>query len=557
MLYTIYYMITIPNFSGGLLEDDVSRNTYSRDASIFQITPSAIAVPSSNLDIKGLVDYVRAERALGNNTVSLTARSAGTCMSGGPLTDSIVVSFTEHLNKIHEVGTDYVSVQPGAYYRDVEMATLAKGLIFPSYPASKALCAMGGILNNNSGGEKTLRYGKTLDYVREVDMVCGDGNMYTFKEIWGDELINTINNDMSFYGEVHRKINQLVHDNWDEVHAAKPTVSKNSAGYYLWDIYNKEKGSINLAKLICGAQGTLGLTTRMTLGLVPVLPFIHTIVVFVNRVADIPDVVHKVMPHSPESFELYDDHTFKIAMRFLPDIAKRMGGNMITLGLQFIPEMWMALTGGVPKVVLIAEFTADTQAEVDAQAKAAYADLSELIKTHKGIHIRNIKTPKEAKKYWTFRRESFNLLRSKLKGLRTAPFIEDVVIKPEHFPEFLPRFEKLLDSYNLVYTIAGHVGDGNLHVIPLMKLSEEHNIDVIKKLSEEVYALTGEYHGSITGEHNDGLVRTPFLHYMFSNRMLELFQEVKNILDPQNIFNPGKKVGTTWEEATRHIDRSV
>jgi hypothetical protein len=103
-------------------------------------------------------------------------------------------------------------------------------------------------------------------------------------------------------------------------------------------------------------------------------------VTFVGSVADIPKVVAATLPHGPESFELYDDHTFKIAMKFLPDIAKRMGGSMISLGIQFLPEMWMAATGGVPKVVLIAEFTGATQEEADTRANAAYKELSQIAK---------------------------------------------------------------------------------------------------------------------------------------------------------------------------------
>jgi FAD/FMN-containing dehydrogenase len=453
-------------------------------------------------------------------------------MSGGPLTNSLVLSFTEHLNSIFEIGPDFVSTQVGAFYRDVEKMTLEKGLVYPSYPASKALCAIGGILNNNSGGEKTLRYGKTIEYVREVDMVLRDGVTYTFKTHSGEDLEHVLR-DQTLYGEIHRKLLHLIENNYDDIMAAKPNVPKNSAGYYLWEVYNRDTRTMNVQKLICGAQGTLGITTRTTLGLVPVANNVRTVVVFVNSVSDIPDVVHKVLPHKPESFELYDDHTFKIAMKFLPDIAKRMGGNMLSLGFQFLPEFGMVLTGGVPKVVLIAEFTGQSQKEVDEQAEAAYADLTELTKTRKGVHVRNIKTLKEAQKYWTFRRESFNLLRSKLRGLRTAPFIEDVVVRPDDFPTFLPEFEALLDKYKLVYTIAGHVGDGNLHVIPLMTFKDDASIEIIQKLSEEVYILIQKYGGSITGEHNDGLIRTPFLQYMFSPKMLELFQEVKNIFDPK------------------------
>jgi FAD/FMN-containing dehydrogenase len=141
--------------------------------------------------------------------------------------------------------------------------------------------------------------------------------------------------------------------------------------------------------------------------------------------------------------------------------------------------------------------------------------------------------------------------------MRTVPFIEDIVIHQKDFPTFLPKFEKLLDEYKLIYTIAGHVGDGNLHVIPLMKLKEEHSIEVVKELSEKVYSLISEFKGSISGEHNDGLIRTPFLHYMFTTKMLNLFESVKKIFDPMHIFNPNKKVGGSWNNSLKHIDRSV
>jgi FAD/FMN-containing dehydrogenase len=548
---------TIPNFSGDIKGDATTLETFSRDASVFRIVPEAVVVPRSADDIQALVHYVLEKRLAGDLNISLTARAAGTCMSGGPLSESIVVSFTEYINSIGEVTDNTIATGPGAYYRDVEKKTLASNMVFPSYPASKALCAMGGIINNNSGGEKTLKYGKTVDYVESVDMVCADGNLYTFKEFSGAELQNIIDNDQTLFGELHRKIYNLVQENKAEVLAAKPTVTKNSAGYYLWEAWSEEKQSLNLARLVCGAQGTLGLVTSSTLRLVPVAPFVRTIVLFANKISDLPEIVHTVLPHKPESLEMYDDHTFKIAMKFLPDIAKRMGGNMISLGIQFIPEFLMALKGGIPKVVMIAEFTGMSQAEVDSIAEKAFIDIKNLTEKNKGVNARNIKTLREASKYWTFRRESFNLLRSKLHGLRTAPFIEDIVIHADDFPTFMPEFEALLDEYKLVYTVVGHVGDGNLHVIPLMTLKEDSSVQAIKELSEKVYALTAKYKGSITGEHNDGLIRTPFLHYMFTDKMLELFKEVKTIFDPEGIFNPHKKVDVTWEEAMARIDRTI
>lgn len=543
------------NLDGQIIKSKSKLEAFSKDASIFKIKPSVIVAPRNIEDIQKLVHFVTNKKKVGGK-ISLSARAAGTCMSGGSLTESIVVSFSEYFQNIKQIGSDYAVTEMGVYYRDFEKETLKTGMILPSYPASRDLCAMGGIVNNNSAGEKTLRFGKTLDYVREINMICADGNLYNFKEESEEEWRRICDTDKTFFGDIHRSIDHILESEKEEIEKNMPTVSKNSSGYYLWKIYDQKKNTYNLAKLICGAQGTLGMVIDAKLGLVKKENFSRMLVVFIKKVSDIPSIVSEVLPLAPESFELYDDHTFKIAIRFWFDIAKKMGGNLFSLALQFIPEFMMVLTGGVPKIVLLAEFTGESQEEVDEKVNLAYEKTKKKFEDKKDVSI-HLVGKDEAKKYWTFRRESFNLLRSKLSDMRTAPFIEDVVIHRDDFPTFFPEFEKLLDEYKLIYTIAGHVGDGNLHVIPLMKLNEEKNIETIRELSEKVYALVGKYRGSISGEHNDGLIRTPFLHYMFTPRMLELFQEVKNIFDPLNIFNPNKKVGASWDYALKRIDRSI
>ena len=133
-------------------------------------------------------------------------------------------------------------------------------------------------------------------------------------------------------------------------------------------------------------------------------------------------------------------------------------------------------------------------------------------------------------------------MRENVADKHTAPFIDDFVVRPESLPDFLPRLYALLDEYDLLYTVAGHVGDGNFHIIPLMDFGRPDFTTIINELSERVYTLVGEFHGSITGEHNDGLIRTPYLHKMFDEEILGVFQEIKEIFDPHRIFNPHKKV---------------
>ena len=231
-----------------------------------------------------------------------------------------------------------------------------------------------------------------------------------------------------------------------------------------------------------------------------------------------------------------------------------MKAGMLTLGISFLPEILMALTGGIPKLVLIVEFRADTQAEALRHAEALAAEIKKN-KSHESVRV--AKNEAAARKYWAVRRESFNLLRKKVAGRRTAPFIDDFVVPPATLPEFLPKLESILRNYpQLTYTIAGHVGDGNFHIIPLVDPRDPALPKVIDELSHKVYDLVVAYHGSITGEHNDGLVRTPYVEKMFGPEMMALFYEVKKIFDPHNIFNPGKKVGLTYSDALSKLDLS-
>ena len=251
----------------------------------------------------------------------------------------------------------------------------------------------------------------------------------------------------------------------------------------------------------------------------------------------------------PESFESYDDHTMKLAVRFMPDMIKQLGAkNLFSLALKFWPEVKMILIGGVPKFILVAEFTGDSEYEVYDKAYKAEADLKEF---DLGTHI--AKNDAEENKYWTIRRESFNLLRKHVRGLHTAPFIDDVVVLPEKLGEFLPMLTAIIKEYKITFTIAGHIGDGNFHIIPLMDFGRPDFKQIISELSQKVYDLVAKFNGSITGEHNDGLIRTPYLNKMYSREVLDLFAQTKRIFDPQNIFNPGKKVDGDLGYSLSHI----
>ncbi|MBI2024544.1 MAG: FAD-binding oxidoreductase [Candidatus Harrisonbacteria bacterium] len=529
---------------GEVQTDEATLKKFSHDASLFEVKPEVVIAPRDSEDIKSLVKF-----AAKTPSISLTARSGGTDMTGGPLSESIVLDFTKHFTKIKNLGNGRFSAEPGVWYRDFERETLKENYLLPSYPASREICAMGGIVNNNSGGEKTLKYGKTENYVASVKIALSDGNEYEITKLSKNELKEKMG-EKNFLGEIYKNLFPLFEKNDDLIKKAEPKVSKNSAGYNIWKVWDKKSGDFDLTKLIVGAQGTLGIVTETTLNLVEAKPKSGLLVIFMKNLAPLPDVVHAVLPVGPVSFESFDDNTLKLAIKFFWGFAQRLGvKNLLALGFKFLPEFFMMLTG-LPKLVLLAEFEGETQEEVDKQIKKAREKLKNL-----RVKTRIANTEEKAKKYWVIRHESFNLLRQRVKGKRTAPFIDDIIVRPEYLPEFLPKLTVILEKYKnyLSFTIAGHVGDGNFHIIPLMKMASEAEKETIFKAMDEVFDLVLKYEGSITAEHNDGLIRTPYIEKMYGKEIYSIFKEIKEIFDPQNIFNPGKKVGGDIAYAKDHI----
>ena len=536
-------------FRGEMHTEPTVLDTYSRDASLFKVRPAVVLFPRDAMDIGRLVEFVGREKGK-NPELSITVRAAGTCMSGGSLNESIILDVTKFMHGVTTVADEFATALPGTFYRDFEKATLTRGRIMPSYPASKELCAIGGMVGNNAGGEKTLAYGKTEDYIDSLKIILSDGREYLIKPLDRAGLEAKMA-QTDFEGELYRKLFKLITDNEAVLKEAKPKVSKNSAGYYLWNVQDHQ--TFNLCKLIVGSQGTLGIVTEITFRLVPVKPISKLLVVFLKDLSPVARLVNELLPLKPESVESYDDNTIKLALRFWWGIMRAIKAqHFFRLIAGFLPEVWLIIRGGWPKLVVIAEFSGDDETKVDQLLTEASKRVAKL-----GLLRRVTKTDEEEAGYWTIRRESFNLLRHHVKGKRTAPFIDAIIVRPKFLPEFLPKLTTILDRYHLWYTIAGHAGDGNFHIIPLMGPEELKDMKVITEVSSLVYDLVISYHGSITAEHNDGIVRTPYLEKMYGPEICELFRQTKQIFDPQNIFNPGKKVGGTLEYLTAHLSPTV
>lgn len=543
--------------AGDVLNDEQTLTHYSRDASLFEVRPTCVIFPKHSDDIQKLVHFVAEKKASGEN-ISLTARAAGTDMTGGPLSESIVLDCTKHMHHVREVGTllnvsgaeseGYAITEPGVFYRDFEKATLAKGFLMPSYPASREICAIGGMVGNNAGGEKTLRYGKVKDFVLEIKMVCADGNEYVFKPI-NEATLKEKEALTTFEGKLYRDIRSLVESNHEVINASKPTVSKSSAGYNLWEVWDGT--TFDMTKLIVGSQGTLGIITEVTLRLVKPKSHRGLLVLFMKDLKNLGEVIQAVLPFQPMSFESFDDHTFRLAIKYLWGFVKLLARNPFSLAFAFLPEFLFILTRGMPKLVLMVEFAEDNETLVKEKITSLQKAISQF-----SLPTRVAMKPGDINKYFAIRRESFNLLRQKVKGMQTAPFIDDLIVPPETLQTFLPKLYEILDRYKLLYTIAGHVGDGNFHIIPLMRLGDEEERKKIRPVLDEVSQLTLSAGGSLTAEHNDGLIRGPYLEKMFGRKMFEIFAQTKTIFDPSRIFNSNKKTDSTFDYAFSHIKQS-
>ncbi len=539
------------SFSGELDDSAETKEFYSHDASMFEIAPELVASPKTAEDVVTLVKFVAANKQ-NNPELSLTARSAGTDMSGAAINDSIIVDFNKHLNQLISMDATQAVVQPGMFFRDFDLETIKFDALLPSYPASRDLCSVGGMVNNNSGGEKSLEFGKTDQYVPELKFVFADGVERVVKPLTKTQLIAKMGQN-DFEGRVYKDLFELIEANYDLIKASKPNVSKDSTGYHLWNVWDRETGIFDLTQAIIGAQGTLGFVTESTFRLVPRPKHSGLLVLFLRDIDDLGELIATVVKHKPASFEGFDDQTLLLAMKFMPSFLTFLGPvKFIHLLFTLIPEAFQMLKG-IPKLVLMIEFTAETEDEVRKKVHALHGELKPFRARYEINGFEEDPSEGSSEKFWILRRRSFQLLRSKVKDKHTAPFIDDFVVNPEYLPEFFPKIREIIKKYKLFATIAGHMGDGNFHIIPLMKLEDPTDRAKLEPAMREVNNLVLSYKGSLSGEHNDGLVRGPWLKDMYGEEVLELFKKTKDIFDPDHIFNPRKKANATWEYTFSHI----
>lgn len=533
-------------FSGEIKTDAATRDEFSHDASIYELVPDAVLAPKTAKDIKNLVKFV-SEHKPTHPTLAITPRSAGTDMSGAAIGSSLVLDMTKHFGTIHSLTHSQLHVQPGAHMRDIDPLTDQKGVMLGCVPASRAICTIGGMVGNNSGGEQSLRYGNTENFVTELKVVLADGNEYSMKPIDRKALEMKIEQG-DFEGELYRRIYTLIENNYDLIKNARPHVNKNSMGYNLWSVWDRETGIFDMTRLISGSQGTLGVITDMKLRVVPKAKHSGLLVLYLPNIKQLGELIPLVMSHNPATFEGFDDITFDLGIKHFKVFRDALGLKEWTKQQASLLKSVAKFKSHIPNMVLMVEFEGETLEEVHEKIDVLAGDL-------KGFTLKKevAGTEDESSKFWQIRRASLALLRQRIKDKYASPFIDDLTVQPKYLPEFLPQLRKIIRKYDLPATIAGHFGDGNFHIIPLMSISDPADQLKLEPTMRDIVPLVLKYGGTLAGEHNDGMVRGPWLPAMFGDEVYQIFRETKEIFDPMYMFNPHKKTDANWEFSMDHI----
>ncbi|MBI2591614.1 MAG: FAD-binding oxidoreductase [Candidatus Brennerbacteria bacterium] len=523
---------------GEVLSDEQSLDHYSKDGSIFQMRPWAVILPSSKDDLISLVKWL----AFKKNEIkepgikekfSITCRGKATDQAGGPINTGLIVRFPKYLDKILEIGADFVKVEPGVIWGDLNRKLESEqGRFIPCYPASANFATLGGGVANNCAGEKSVKYGPMREYILSLKMILADGKEVEFKNLNSEEIAKK-QAQRDSEGEIYRRISDLLIGNHNLIQNSRLNVNKMSSGYWLYDVL-KENGDIDLPRLIAGSQGTLGIITEITLKTISKPKNTALLLVAFEDLIKAGQAVPRILKLEPSAFEMVD--------RFLIEMTQREKPEMV--------ETLMKGRVQAPALVLLIEFDGDEENFLKIKIEEAKKIISDLTSDFREAYEKPIQD-----ELWKVRRAAAIVAESAKGAKKALPFIEDSIVAPENLSEYLSKLYEIFKKYDVQFSVWGHAGNGNVHVQPFLDLSSPADVEKLLGIAKETYEAVISLKGALSGEHSDGLMRTPFLKESFGEPLYKLFEEVKNIFDPAGIFNPYKKVGIDWEFSKKYLRR--
>jgi FAD/FMN-containing dehydrogenase len=537
-------------FRGGISSSKDLLDAYSTDESIFSIRPQVVIQPKNRRDVE-IATSIIARETDRFKSLSLTPRAAGTGLSGGSLTDSVVIDVCAHLKTISDVtekkGKFLFTCEPGAMWRDVEKKLKHHGAYLPSYPASKDICSIGGSIANNAAGPDSLRHGHCADWIESLDVVLADGHTYTIKPMTFREYQHLIKQD-HLYARIAKQIFELISKNESEIKKNIPQTKKNSSGYPLWRAipdgvakFKKGTGMFDLTRLIAGSQGTIGIIVSITMRAIPIPKRTRLIAVPIFNLEDAATVIKQAIKYDPLNIELYDALTFDLALQN-PQFFK----NRLSPKDYYRVMFSMYTTYHVRYKRRLPEFTILITIDTDLENAPDPLEVVKELSIDK-VRPRLVKSKVETEMFWQIRRASYTLSKLQDPTKRPAAFLEDVTVPTENLSKFFMQIKGLLKEFNVTAAVHGHGGNGHLHFYPLLDFTNKTTPALVEKMAEKFFATATKLKGNICGEHNDGIIRTPHLSKMYTKKMLELFKRTEAIFDPDDIFNPGKKVNPRFD----------
>ena len=514
-------------FSGDIFTDESTRIMYSTDASAYREIPVAVVYPKTKQDIKLLISF-----ASQNNT-SIIPRTAGTSLAGQVVGGGIIADVSRYMTKILEINTKerWVLVQPGVVLEELNRYLEEFGLFFGPETSTANRCMIGGMVGNNACGTHSLIYGSTRDHTLELETVLSDGSEVTFKSTDVSDINRKVSHN-TLEGRVYKNILNTLNneDNKQSILREYPDIKlrRRNTGYAL-DLllnmkpFNEDGNSFNFVKLLAGSEGTLAFSTAIKLNLVSLPPANKALVcVHLKSVSNALKANLIALKYKPVAVELMDNIILELTKKNIAQEKNR-----------FFVE-------GDPGAILIVEFAEEDPNEIVRK----YQSMEEEMRSKGyGYHFPLIQNG-DIKKVWDLRKAGLGILNNMAGDDKPVPVIEDTAVNPEQLPSYIAEFDEILKKYDKTCVYYAHISTGELHLRPILNLKDPKDVEIFHTLAEESARLVKKFNGSLSGEHGDGRLRGEFIPLMVGDKIYGLFQELKKVWDPKNIFNPGKIVNT-------------
>ncbi|MGO9599514.1 MAG: FAD-binding and (Fe-S)-binding domain-containing protein [Isosphaeraceae bacterium] len=500
---------------------------YATDASLYQIEPLGVVVPRTVDDVVATVRIAAEEK------VAIVPRGAATSLSGQTVGAAIVIDFSKYLNRIGIVDRNAmtVRVEPGVVLDQLNANLMPLGLMFGPDVSTSDRATLGGMIGNNSAGARSLRYGKTVDHIRAVEVVLADGTTTKLGPLTHEEFAS-ICQRKSPEGRIYRAVRDTVATHRQAIIERFPHILRRVSGYNLDEFvpglpvrpagWVDDPWQFNLAKLIVGSEGSLAVVTAADLKVVPVPKAQGLVVLSFATIAAALERLAEIVATGPVAVEMLDRMILDLAAEN-PLYAHRVN-----------------FTEGRPNAVLAAQFYADSQAELEARAY----DLVQRFEGHPGVlGVHRSLTDAARDDFWKVRKAGFSLLMAIVGDAKPIAFVEDTAVSPDRLPEFYERFAAIVARHGVRASCYGHADVGCLHIRPILSVRTPEGVQTLRSIAREVSDLVVEFGGSMSGEHGDGLARSLWNRKLFGPEVYGALQAVKQAFDPENRLNPDKVIG--------------